>query len=516
MLQQFDRIRIDNELATIKFIGALPAWGPTTTAFGIEWDRPERGKNNGELNGISYFKTDITGAGSFIKSSNKKIELNRQTFVQQLLSNYAVDSYTDQRLHFGSKRVEEYGLDKLNKIHANFLNLKSVTLDHKLIYIGYADDEKDIVDIFSKLANLAYLDLGFNLINDLSIVWGIIDRIPSLTKLILNGNRFFDLSKSVIIPHNLQSLHLSSTNISASQIAEGVTAKFPNLQELYLSGNNYQDEDVANLCLEDTYLDVLDLSLNAISVIPTNLKHIRSLILSDNLIRAISPDCKMEELKSIDLRRNQIQSLDFIDTLYLNLPRISELRINNNPVFEKMGVEEMTIQLIARFECDDHKRSSTKLFKLNGSLLNEDEISNAELYFISKVKQNEVSFKNEKRWKKLVAKHDIAEHFTDSPKSKRTTLSMIGTSRLLLQVQVEDKIIISRYFLNTFTVLRLKGLISKQLNNISVRKLQLHYYVNEFDKDSTLKVKFDIDDDISILDNFGFHENQTIYTTIEP
>lgn len=113
MLQQFDRIRIDNELATIKFIGALPAWGPTTTAFGIEWDRPERGKNNGELNGISYFKTDITGAGSFIKSSNKKIELNRQTFVQQLLSNYAVDSYTDQRLHFGSKRVEEYGLDKL-------------------------------------------------------------------------------------------------------------------------------------------------------------------------------------------------------------------------------------------------------------------------------------------------------------------------------------------------------------------------------------------------------------------
>ena len=52
----------------------------------------------------------------------------------------------------------------------------------------------------------------------------------------------------------------------------------------------------------------------------------------------------------IDLRNNEIDTWNTVDKLYLAFPDLRELRINGNPVFGSISVEEMTINLIARFE----------------------------------------------------------------------------------------------------------------------------------------------------------------------
>jgi dynactin complex subunit len=62
------RISCQGEICTIRFIGIIPQW-KNVIAYGVEWDDPERGKHDGSLDGIEYYKCNVNGAGSFIKST---------------------------------------------------------------------------------------------------------------------------------------------------------------------------------------------------------------------------------------------------------------------------------------------------------------------------------------------------------------------------------------------------------------------------------------------------------------
>ena len=186
-----DRIStIDNELATIKYIGPLPAWGPTTIALGLEWDNSERGKNNGDVNGIQYFQPTIPNSGSFIKSTNKKLQHERKSFISVIRSEYLDVEYENQQLSFSQQKVvEEIGFDRHNLILANLTNLKSITLDYKLINRAY-DMEEDYQDIFGRFENLERLEISFNLFNDIEEVWKIVNWLPKLKELNINGIDF--------------------------------------------------------------------------------------------------------------------------------------------------------------------------------------------------------------------------------------------------------------------------------------------------------------------------------------
>lgn len=47
------RLSYNSELCTVKYIGPIPQW--SVTAYGVEWDDPERGKHDGTLAGKRYF-----------------------------------------------------------------------------------------------------------------------------------------------------------------------------------------------------------------------------------------------------------------------------------------------------------------------------------------------------------------------------------------------------------------------------------------------------------------------------
>ena len=141
MYEKLDRIiTVDGQLGTVRFIGQLPSnvWGPNVTALGIEWDQSERGKNNGTLEGISYFETEVDGAGSFLKINNKKIVKERYNFIEALLRQYSSTSVDSKStIIFGTKIAESYGFEKLNQIQSDFNNLVSVSLEKKSIYTSF-------------------------------------------------------------------------------------------------------------------------------------------------------------------------------------------------------------------------------------------------------------------------------------------------------------------------------------------------------------------------------------------
>lgn len=504
MHKQWDRVQtVDNELGTVKFVGKLPEWGGKVVALGIEWDQPNRGKNNGDLNGVQYFSCDIDGAGSFIKSTSKKLREERYDFIQSLVHQYADEeneSILDEAIVFGSKVAESYGFHKLNKLQANFNNLKSVSLDKKLIYTSFDCNERTS-SILSNLKNVEKLDISYNLISDLNHVWEIVDQLPMIKELNLNGNRFYKQAELLAQHHNLLSLKLASTNINIAEFLPNILQKLVSLTELSLAGNNYND-DCVDIDLNTTKLQKLDLSFNNLTKLPKLIRQILSINLEQNQISDLDDSAVYENITKVDLRNNQIADWSVIDKLSTIFPHLTDLRINGNPLFANISVEEMTLSIIAR----------CSILKLNGSSLSKEEVENAELYFISKVRLGDYKYNIfSKRWRVLLQKYNIQDQktvgegeFQNKLSAKKITLNILSK---------ELGLNYSRVFLVDNSVLKLKGIVGKLLQQ-SIRNLKVHYYINEFEDGQEARIKQYLDDDIAILDNFGFYQQQNLYVSL--
>lgn len=520
MYEKLDRIiTADGQLGTVKYVGQLPSniWGSNVTALGVEWDQSERGKNNGTLEGISYFKTDVEGAGSFIKANNKKIIKERYDFIEALIRQYSSTTIDYQgTIIFGTKVAESYGFEKLNEIQSDFNNLTSISLEKK--YICTSFDRSDRVNrIFNSLDNVTSLDLSYNLFNDLNDIWDIIDPLEHLAELNLNGNRFFNNDEDIPKkPHNkLRSIKLASTNITIRQVIHQILPKFPSLQDITLAGNRYKDEVFTNVSISHDSLLNMDLSYNRLHTVP-HLKNkfniLSSLNLANNCISDIPEDMVFNYIHCIDLRNNEIDTWNTVDKLYLAFPDLRELRINGNPVFGSISVEEMTINLIARFEFlgERNNKIGYKINKLNGAFILDDEITNAELYFISKVRNGDYDYdRKSKRWQLLLNKYHIED--IHQSREERNDLSR---KKIKLNIYSEFRHqIMERAFLTDNSILRLKGVISRSLNR-SILEFRVFYYTNEAEDAIENKIKQYLDDNIATIGNFGFLNNQKLYVTL--
>lgn len=519
MYEKLDRIiTVDGQLGTVRFIGQLPSsvWGPNVTALGIEWDQPDRGKNNGTLEGISYFETEVDGAGSFLKINNKKIVKERYNFIEALIRQYSstnVDSKST--VIFGTKVAESYGFEKLDQIQSDFNNLVSISLEKKCIYTSF--EESNGVDrIFDNLSNVTSLDLSCNLFNNLNDVWDVIDLLENLTELNLNGNRFCINEKDTPTKYHfkLKTINLASTNISIRQVIHQILPKFPNLQNITLAGNRYTNEDFHNVSINHDSLWNIDLSFNRLQTVPhlrNKLNILSSINLANNCISDICEDTVFNSIDCVDLRNNNINTWNTIDKMYLVFPDLKELRINGNPVFSNISIEEMTINSIARFEFLGAKttREGSKMNKLNGSFILDDEITNAELYFISKVRNGDYNYDRKcKRWRLLMEKY----HIEDIPQSQE---EMNNISRKKIKLTINNEFghqITERIFLTDNSILRLKGVISRSLNR-SILQFRVFYYISEAEN-AVDRIKQYLDDNIATIGNFNFQDNQKLYVTL--
>ncbi|CAH6719499.1 protein Pac2p [[Candida] jaroonii] len=428
-----DRLQLDDQLGTIRYIGRVGSWD---VALGIEWDDASRGKNNGSVGGVTYFIPKIPNSVSFIKPTNKKI-LPRWTMEEGLNHLYgSKDEFED--ISFGNKHSENFGFEKLNRINANFSQLMSISLDKRCIYTSSV----------IHLPKLKVLDLSYNLFTDISDIWHVLDQLPQLTELNLNGNRFSNIEEPVVYKkHNLQVLKLADTQMKFQEV-KSLLVRFQ-LKELVLAGNNYTNEDLESL----PKLDNLDLSYNKLTEVPDY--DVKSMNLSNNNISSAPGNYIMEDL---DLRINSIDSWTFLDSLYENSKLVS-VRINNNPIFDGMDEEEITVNLISRLNCD-------KLVKINGSKISPEEIKNAELYFVSKVGQG--VYEKPKKWDTLVTKYGdktVSNKFNDFYYKKTKV-------RIRYEAEIFEKTVLSDY-----SILKVKGIVSSIINK-PVFQIMLYYYLN--------------------------------------
>ncbi|CAK9441186.1 uncharacterized protein LODBEIA_P50550 [Lodderomyces beijingensis] len=511
-----DRIStVDNsQTATIRYIGQIPQWGTKTLAYGVEWDDASRGKNNGDLEGIQYFQPLVPNSGSFIKSTNKNFTWSRRTFVQAIREIYLDAEYQNREIQIGTKIVGEFGWEKLNRYYSDLRNLKSLSLDRALIYKAYNDDEEaELANvIFEQLRNLHTLDLSSNLFADFNEIWKIVSRLPSLRELNLNGNRSSSLEVSGPVTttclHHLKKLKLASTASSPDPIPDINTLirRFPSVEDLILSSNRLCDEHLTRLELSSlASLQSLDLSYNELQNIPHEI-NIENLNLSHNSIKPVPDGTSRLEgngtVKSLDMRCNNISHWSQIDLLSQIYPNLTKLRINHNPVFQDLSIDEMTIQLIARFTCGkDHLKN------LNGTNLTQEEIENAELYFISKVQSRDFRLASEGRWQYLLHKYNKRDDFSNE---SSTTVRPWITLNLKLE-NANSTVMRKRRFLKSTTILSFRGFISSSmLQNSSILDFEVYFYTNEGTEFATAHTMKNY---LSTLNDYALAENQIIHIT---
>lgn len=486
MLKVNDRIALDKALGTIKFVGHLDVWGPNTVVYGVEWDDASRGKNSGDHNDVQYFKTQVKGAGLFVKASNKKI-IAGVSLWDAILGRYASEDNEralDDKIQIGSKTVENYGFHKLNEILRNITALKTVMLDRQNVVVAGNLVLFPITET---------LDLSFNLLAHWTELDTILRHFPALKSLNLNGNRLFG-SANLRLPSLVSEILLASSQISVSQLNQ---IDISNVEKLVVASNNWTLQDAEKLVLPPGLI-FLDLSFNQLTEIPLSLPQssVRHLNLADNTIETISGSTVFPNIVSLDLRYNPISSWDTIDNLSEMFPNMRDLRVDNCPDFATLSPDEMSVELIARLEC-----GGDKLSRLNGSTLTPEEIRNAELYFISKVQLGNIAFSNEKRWKQLLEKYRIGHVPRPVAEDSRT---------FSLHIHTENGELFTRTFLNTTTVLRLKGVISKKLAR-RLLDLRLHFFLHGVELEESREY---LDDDIASLRNYVLSPNQKVYVSL--
>lgn len=374
MVQVGDRLAVDSDKCTVRFIGEIPQW-PSTITFGVEWDDANRGKNLGVLDGVHYFDVTYPKLGSFIKLTNRKI--NFGTTFETTLNQVYRDNGAMKLIKWSeNKATENLGWDAHNHLMRDYTQLESISVDNRNV---------NQVLITDKFPNLKMLDLSSNLLTDFTQILKVLKQIPNLRRLNVNGNRFNwqlleDYDQNEQFPQ-VEQLLLAATNIPPKTVSK-LIEWFPNLTEVVLLFNQYSDFSVLL-----PFITKIDLSHNRLSAIPT-LK-CDQLKVDHNQIVTIDPI----NATDIDLRHNLVASWLQVDKLV----GVSSVRINDNPVFHGISVDDQIAQLVGRLGAT----------KVNGVVINDPE--QQELWFIGQVQKGTIDYPNNSRWQHLLRKHQIKE-----------------------------------------------------------------------------------------------------------
>lgn len=481
------RLSYSGELCTVKFMGEIPAW-EDQQALGVEWDNTFKGKHNGYYKDTQYFKVQNLNSGSFLKS-NKKHD-GYKDFYSALLDTYA-DDFKASEIKIGSKVVESLGFDKLQRLQSDFHYLKDISLSRKRIK-GVL--WKDLELIADGLKNLKSLDLSFNLFEDFNDIVLIIKGLKNLRKLKLTGNRFHTTDPIINedVVESVESIDLSLTLIN-NDLLNQLSKVFPNLKELHLTDNNYSQLPTSVQLFKNIH--TLNVSFNKLDQIPTIVSQIpslRALNMADNKLETLLPKTAitLANVEEINLRRNNICQWKEVDQIAISFPKLINLSVNHNPLFDKLSIEESEFSIIARIPSIAH---------LNGVSISPRERTNAELYFISQVNNGSVGQYNNDRFKDLLRIH--------KKKSNSTTTATfindhtINSSLITLNFQYGSLYKTIQLLLN-IEVKKLKGILSR-LFDIRFTDMALSYQMNG-------AIVNRVDKNTALISSFAFEENQLI------
>lgn len=320
--------------------------------LGIEWDDPKRGKHDGVVDGMRYFKTKHATSGSMIRpgkvddfetveaaAKKKYLDTDPNSFDKNLLKE------TQNFMH--ASVFEIVGMEKLARKQSKF---------EELFDISVAESSVNSAGDMSSFHVLSTLNLSSTLIWNWQTVGQILGQVPTLAYLNLSENRMqvptaqeiCDLEPSF---RNLKKLNLRNCGLDNWDSVKKTAELFPNIEMLGL-----QDNDISQLTpvdcmtifknLKELHLHRTKLSNFSEILKLGNIKTLKSLFLMENNISEIVlPDCDPNEklkifpnLKILNLYFNPLK--DSVQ-LFNEFDKLESLKnLNKSPEFDS-GYEEM-------------------------------------------------------------------------------------------------------------------------------------------------------------------------------
>ncbi|XP_045780874.1 tubulin-specific chaperone E [Maniola jurtina] len=317
------RVKCNDDFGTVKYIGEVQ--GYKGIWYGVEWDNAERGKHDGFVDDIQYFKTTKKGAGSFVRP-NKIAPLRtcaeaiRKYYGDQEDETVAAHRRTvinEWKREMGAPFIEMVGFEKIHQ-KQKFDRLLEVCVSNQNI--------AKAGDVASLCPNVRSLDVSQNLFSNWREVIQLSAQLPDLRELNVSKNRMAidmpeeTLTKLSINFANLEKLNISVCDYEWSDIL-ALSHLWPNVNEILAAYNRIKTitppEDTLHV------LKVLILDGNPID----SWREVMNLGMLKNLKVLSLNDCHIAEIRFNDYPGNgKVDVFENLEVLFLNRDRIIDWR----------------------------------------------------------------------------------------------------------------------------------------------------------------------------------------------
>ncbi|XP_045457461.1 tubulin-specific chaperone E [Melitaea cinxia] len=466
------RVKCNDDFGTVKYIGEVQ--GYKGVWYGVEWDKAERGKHDGSVDDVQYFKTTKPNAGSFIRPNKIApyktcAEAIRRYYGDREDETVAAHRRTvinEWKREMGAPFIEMVGFEKIHQKQKFDRLLEVCVHDQNVAKAG---------NVAALCPNVRSLDVSQNLFSNWREIIQLSAQLPDLRELDLSKNRMaIDMPEETLTQLSINFSALEKLNISVCdyewQDILALSHLWPKLNELIAAYNRIKKISPPENTLNT--LTVLRLDGNPIEnwseVINLGyLKNLKVLSLNDCHIGAIRFNDDpgygkvnvFENLEVLFLNRNSINDWRSISELD-KLKSLKKLYFLKNPVQKNEDYDTCSQMIIAKIG---------NLKELNGSIITPELRRGAEYDYMKrygaewKSVQNNPQLKTEFdiehcRFQELIAKYGIPEDSLLVKTPKTTTL----TSQLLeITLRDENGKILKKKFPSTMAVQKLVTLAQR-------------------------------------------------------
>ncbi|KAJ2943191.1 hypothetical protein O0L34_g18902 [Tuta absoluta] len=315
------RIKCGEDFATVKYIGEVQ--GYKGIWYGVEWDDPARGKHDGSVDDVHYFKTSKPGAGSFIRPNKIApfktcAEAIRHYYGDREDETVAAHRRTiinEWKREMGAPFIEMVGFEKIHQ-KQKFDRLLCVCVhDQNVACAG---------DVAALCPNVRTLDVSRNLFSNWREVIHLSAQLPDLRELDVSKNRMaIDMSEETLTQLSMNFINLEKLNISHCDYewSDVLTLShlWPKITEIIAAYNRIRKLSMPIKTLAT--LTVLRLDGNPIDswheiMNIGGLKNLKVLSLND---------CQIEQIRFND-ESDKVDLFENLEVLFLNRNKINDWR----------------------------------------------------------------------------------------------------------------------------------------------------------------------------------------------
>ncbi|XP_039761653.1 tubulin-specific chaperone E [Pararge aegeria] len=479
------RVKCNDDFGTVKYIGEVQ--GYKGIWYGVEWDNADRGKHDGYVEDVQYFKTTKQGSGSFVRP-NKIAPLKtcaeaiRKYYGDREDETVAAHRRTvinEWKREMGAPFIEMVGFEKIHQKQKFDRLLEVCVHDQNVAKAG---------DVALLCPNVRSLDVSQNLFSNWREIIQLSAQLPDLRELDVSKNRMaIDIPEETLTQLSINFSILEKLNISVCDYEWSdiiaLSHLWPKITEIIAAYNRIKIINPPDVTLHT--MTVLRLDGNPIDswYEVMNLGRLKNLkVLSLN-------DCYIDQIRFGENQVNgKVDVFENLEVLFLNRDRINDWRsvseLNKLKSLKKLYFLKNPVQNNEDYDTGSQLIMAKigNLQELNGSVITRELRRGAEYDYMKRYgaewksaqsdPQKKIAFDLEHcRFQELVNKYDIPDDSLLVKQPKTTTL----TSQLLeITLRDENGKSLKKKFPSTMAVQKLVTLAQRLFSKGNTGTPTLH------------------------------------------